>query len=118
MIGCIWVLAGCRRALPPDRLRKLDHFNGAALVVAAADEPFALKGSDVLVYSGKRGQLERVGDFLEARGVAMLVEEAHEQIKNFFLPLGQCHHVPRTRMASVGELKAKVKDFAPHVFLV
>ncbi len=40
-----------------DRLRQLDDFDGAALIVAAANEAFFLECGDVLVHGGQRCEL-------------------------------------------------------------
>src|SRR5271170_7276670 len=52
----------------------------------------------MLVHRSERRQLEGVSNLFEARRIAVLVEEAHQVIQNFFLPLRQCHSVsPRVR---------------------
>src|SRR5258708_40273851 len=50
--------------------RQLQNFDGAALVVTAANKTFLLERGDVLVDGGPRGQLQALADFLEASRVA------------------------------------------------
>src|SRR5712692_6402436 len=97
-----------------DRLGELHHLNRTALVVAAADETLALESRDVLVHRRQRSQLQRACDLLKARRVAVLVQEADQEIQDLFLPLGECHGalLPTAGPASLGELKAKVKSFS------
>ena len=65
----------------------------------------------MLVHRRERRQLHRVRDFLEARRVAVLVQEPNQVIQHFFLPFRQCHGSPSytiAAFATVGEPKAKV----------
>src|SRR5260370_20659689 len=77
-----------------DRLRQLDDFDGAALIVTAANEAFFLERGDVLVHGGQRSELEALANFFEAGCVAVFGLERHEVIENFFLPFGECHAPP------------------------
>ena len=45
----------------------------------------------MLVHSRQRGQLQRVGDFLKARRIAVLIDEAHQVVQDLFLPFRKCH---------------------------
>src|SRR5216684_4804991 len=77
-----------------DRLRQLDNLDGAALIVAAANEAFFLERGDVFVHGGQRSELEALADFFETWRVAVLGLKRHEVIENFFLPFGERHAPP------------------------
>src|SRR6266436_10090312 len=77
-----------------DRLRQLDDFDGAALVIAAPNETFFLERGDVLVHGGQRSEFEAFANFFEARRVAVLGLKGHEVIEDLFLPFGQSHAPP------------------------
>lgn len=72
-------------------LGELADFDGAALIVAAANETLLLEGGKMFVNSGKRGEFESVANFLEAGRVATLIDEIDEVVEDFFLTLGQGH---------------------------
>src|SRR5271167_4542440 len=95
-----------------DLLGQLSYFDGAALVVAATNESLLLERREMLVHRRERGELQRVRDLLEARRVAVLVDEANEVVQYFFLPFCQCHRKSPTGSVlasfTVGEPKAKV----------
>src|ERR1700733_353072 len=93
-------------------LGQLSYFNRATLVVASTDETLLFERRQMLVHRRKRGQLERVRDLLEARRVAVLIDEAHQVVQYFFLPFCKRHCRPLTRsifvLPTIGESKAKV----------
>ena len=69
----------------------MHNFNGAALIVTAANEALFLQRSDVLVHGGQGCEFQTLADFFKAWRVAMLGLKRHEVIENFFLPFGQSH---------------------------
>src|SRR5919109_827009 len=56
------------------------------------------------MHRGERGQTEAAADFLQARGVAMLLDEIVEEIEDLPLALGEWQHDART----IRKGKAKV----------
>src|ERR1700681_2533495 len=73
------------------RFGQLKNFDGAALIVAAANEALFLQRGDVLVHGGERGELHTLADLFKAGRVAVLVLEGNEIIQDFFLTFGQGH---------------------------
>src|SRR6185437_3276077 len=63
-------------------------------VVTAADESLFLERGKMLVHGRERGELQRVRDFLEARRIAVLINEANQVVQHFFLPFRQRHSRP------------------------
>ena len=55
-------------------------------------KPFLLQVGEVLVDRGERRQAESAADFLQARRVAVLLDEIVEKVENFPLALGQWQH--------------------------
>ena len=55
-------------------------------------KPFVLQVGEVLVDRGERRQAEATADFLQARRVAVLLDEIVEVIEDFPLALGQWQH--------------------------
>ena len=47
----------------------------------------------MLVHGGQRREAEAAADFLEARGVAVLLNEVLQVVENFALAFGQREHV-------------------------
>ena len=78
------------------------QFNGTAFVVGLPDVALAFQIAQMLVYGGERRVAEGVGDLLEARGVAILVDEFFHMIEDLSLSFCQRHahhlHVLRTRI--------------------
>src|SRR6185503_8557639 len=60
-----------------------------AAVPRPADEAFLLQVGEVLVDGGERRQVETAPDFLEARGVAVLLDELVEIVEDFTLAFGE-----------------------------
>ena len=77
------------RALPGARRQQLDR---AAAVPGAADEALFLQVRQVLVHRGERRQAEAPADFLEARRVAVLLNELLQVVENLALAFGQWLH--------------------------
>ena len=69
-----------------------DQFDRAAPVPGALDEALFLQVGEVLVDRGERREAETAADFLEARRVAVLLDEIVEVIEDFPLTLGQWQH--------------------------
>jgi hypothetical protein len=61
----------------------------------------------VLVDRGKRRQSEAAADFLQARGVSVLLDEIVELVEDFALALGQRQHARTIRKG-----KAKVNGLS------
>jgi len=76
-----------------NRLGKVLHFNGAALVVTPPDVALLLESGDVLVDGCQRVEFQMLGDFLKAGRIAVLVQEADQQVEHFLLPFGESHLV-------------------------
>src|ERR1700723_315774 len=75
-------------------LRQLKNFDRAALVVTPANESFFLERGDVLVNSGKGGELQALADLFKTWGVPVLVVKRNQVVQNFFLPLCKGHRSP------------------------
>src|SRR5262249_24137312 len=69
-----------------------DELDGAAAVPRPLDEALFLQVGQVLVDRGERRQAEAAADFLEARRVAVLLDEIVEIVEDFPLTLGQWQH--------------------------
>ena len=52
-------------------------------------KPFLLKIGEMLVDRGERGQAEPMADFLQARRIAVLLDEFVEVIEDFALAFGE-----------------------------
>ena len=79
------------------------QFDRPAAVPGALDEPFVLQIGEMLVDRCERRQTESTADFLQARRVAVLLDEIVEVIEDFPLALGQWQHARTIRKG-----KAKV----------
>ena len=64
----------------------------AAAVPGALDEPLLLEVGQVLVDRGQRRQAEAAADFLQARRVAVLLDELVEVVENLALAFGERLH--------------------------
>ena len=65
----------------------------------------------MLVHRRQRRQLQRARNFLKTGRIAVLVDESHQVIQYFFLPLRQRHFTPlwaQVEAYTLGEPKAKV----------
>src|SRR2546426_1124310 len=69
----------------------------AALVVVAADVPFALEVGQVLVDRRERGEGELAGDFLETGSVPVAGDVAREGIEDFALATRERHWAPERK---------------------
>ena len=69
-----------------------DQLDRPAPVPRALDEALFLQVGEVLVDGGERRQAEAPADFLQARRVAVLLDEIVEVIEDFPLALGQWQH--------------------------
>ena len=72
-----------------------NDLDGPALVVSAPDVPFALEIGEVLVHGGERLEPEALGDFLEARGIALVPDVALEVVQDLALAPSERHLVSR-----------------------
>ena len=77
----------------------------AAAIPGALDEALFLEVGQVLVHRRERRQAEAPADLLEARRVAVLLDEVVEVVEDLALTLGQWLHGVRT----ICKGKAKVK---------
>ncbi len=69
-----------------------DELDGSAAVPGALDEPFFLQIGQVLVDGGERREPKAPADFLQAWGIAVLLNEIVEVIEDFPLTLRQWQH--------------------------
>src|SRR5271170_5320396 len=59
--------------------------------MAALQQAFVGKVSDVLVHRGQRFQAEAAGDLIVGRGIFVLTDKVGEKVEDFFLPAGDGH---------------------------
>ena len=97
--------AAVRRARLPFESDELDR---SAAVPCALDEPLLLQVGQVLVHRGQRRQTEPAADFLEARRIAVLLNELIQVIEDLALALGEREHARMIR-----KQKAKINRHAP-----
>src|SRR5204863_7451507 len=69
-----------------------DELDRSAAVPCAADEPFFLQVRQMLMDRRQRGQIEAAADFLQARRVAVVLDEVAQVIEDFTLPFGEREH--------------------------
>ena len=69
-----------------------DQLDRAAAVPGALDEALFLQVGEVLVDRGERREAEAAADFLEARRVAVLLDEIVEVVEDLPLAFGQWQH--------------------------
>ena len=69
-----------------------EQFHRAAAIPRPADEALFLQVGEVLVHRRQRRQAEAFADFLEARRIAVLLDELVQVVENLALPLGQWLH--------------------------
>ena len=68
------------------------HLHRPAAVPGALDEALFLQVRQVLVHRGQRREAEAPADFLEARRVAVLLDELVQVIEDLALPFGERKH--------------------------
>ena len=77
------------------------QLDGTAAIPRASDESLLLEVRQMLVHRCQRGQAEAPPDFLEAGGVAVLLDEVVQVIEDFPLTFGKRqHHVPSSPWGS------------------
>ena len=68
------------------------HLDRPAAVPRALDEALFLQVGEVLVHRRQRREAEAAADFLEARRVAVLLDELVQVVEDFALPFGERKH--------------------------
>ena len=77
----------------------------AAAIPGAPDEALFLQVGEVLVHRRQRRQAEAFADFLQARRIAVLLDEFVQVVENFALALGQwLHRLLRRTRVGLGDL--------------
>src|SRR5436309_2981471 len=72
-----------------------DHFDGPTLVVGAPDVALALEVREMLVHCGQGLKAELPRDLFEARGVALGLDVARDEVQDLALTAGERHTVSR-----------------------
>jgi hypothetical protein len=80
----------------------------AGRVERAADDALALEVREVLVHRGERAEPHRLGDLLEARRVAVLVDVPGEVVEDLALAPGERHG----RLRRVALERARARRYA------
>ena len=97
-----------------DARARREQLDRAAAVPGAADEALLLEVGQVLVHRGQRRQAEAPADLLEARRVAVLLDEFLQVVENFALALRQWLHLEFIRGASPPRTPLRAHSRGPH----